>query len=159
MLMSARSRFLRYAVNALLVQLKLLPITPQNHIYFIGSAHYARRLIKSQQAFSDVVLTKRAIELHEYFINPHEAYSYTRFTASKDFLRSIVRRRIEWHLTYQVKSRAVGQLHAGSDRDTLAAANAQLGADRKRIREANYRRLDKALDGFYVKLLSFAIGF
>jgi hypothetical protein len=41
----------------------------------------------------------------------------------------------------------------------LAAANVQLGADRKRIREANYRRLDKALDGFYVKLMSFVIGF
>jgi hypothetical protein len=157
--MSVKSRLLRHAVNALLIQLKLLPISAQNHIHFMGEENYTRKLVKQQQAFSDIVVTKRGIEQHEYFTNPHEAYSYTRYISSKDFLKAIIRQRIEWHLTYQVKSSAVSQLHAGSDRDTLAAANAQLQADRKRIRDANYRRLDRVLEGFYVKLVSFVIGF
>jgi hypothetical protein len=92
-------------------------------------------------------------------LSPHEAYSFTRYAASKDFLRAIVKQRIEWHLTYQVKSSAVKKLHARSDMATLAAANVQLNKDRTRIRQANYQRLEQKLNGYYVKLVSIIIGF
>lgn len=136
-----------------------MPIKPQNHIHFIGGTNYSRKLLSSGHAFTDIVVNRDAIEQHEYFQNPHEAYSFTRYTASQDFLRAIVKQRLEWHLTYQVKSSAVKKLHAKSDFATLAAANAQLHEDRNRIRLANYQRLEQKLNSVYVKLASLIIGF
>jgi hypothetical protein len=157
--MSIKSRFLQHVVNSVLYGLKLMPIKPQSHIHFIGSKNYSRKLLDSGPSFTDIVVKPGAIEQHEYFLSPHEAYSFTRYAASKDFLRAIVKQRIEWHLTYQVKSSAVKKLHARSDMATLVAANAQLHKDRTRIRQANYQRLEQELNGYYVKLVSIIIGF
>lgn len=157
--MSIKSRFLHHVVNSVLYSLKLMPIKPQNHIHFISSKNYSRKLLNSGPAFTDIVVNQGAIEQHEYFLNPQEAYSFTRYTASKDFLRAIIKQRIEWHLTYQVKSSAVRRLRAGSDRATLALANEQLQKDKNRIRQANYQRLEQKLNGRYVKLASIIIGF
>lgn len=157
--MSLKSRFLQYVVDTLLVGLNLMPITAQNHIYFTGNPHYTRKLMKSSQAFTDIVVKKDAIEKHEYMVNPQEAYSYTRYDSTQDFLRAIIKQRIEWHLTYQVKSTAVEKLHGRSDAGTLKAANAQLYADRRRIREANFMRLEQKLKGVYVKIVKVVFGF
>lgn len=157
--MSIKSRFLQHVVNSLLYGLKLMPIKPQNHIHFISGKNYSRKLLNSGPAFTDIVVNQGAIEQHDYFLNPQEAYSFTRYTASKDFLRAIIKQRIEWHLTYQVKSSAVKKLHAKSDMATLAAANEQLHKDKNRIRQANYQRLEQKLNSSYVKLASLIIGF
>lgn len=157
--MSIKSRFLQHVVNSVLFGMKLMPIRPQNHIYFIGSKNYSRKFLDSGPAFTDIVINRDVIEQHQYFLSPQEAYSFTRYTSSRDFLRDIVKQRLEWHLTYQVKSSAVRKLHARSDKATLAAANAKLNKDRDRIRLANYQRLEQKLNGHYVKLASVIIGF
>lgn len=158
LVMSLKSRLLKYVIDSVLVRLKLMPITAQNHIHFMAGDDYARKLPKTAQAFTDIVVRRYAIEQHEYFRNPHEAYSYTSYATTQAFLRAFVKQRLEWHLTFQVKSSAINQLHGKSDLATLTAAQATLHADRQRIREANLQRLEQQLSGVHVKLASCVMG-
>lgn len=157
--MPFKSLYVHYVVNSVLMSLKLLPITPRSNIHFIRSDRYSRRALGSPVVYNDVVIKKDCIEMHEYSPDPREAYTYSSYATTVDFLRALIKQRIEWHVMFQAKSSAVSQLNAKSDYETFVAAAQLLYKDQNRIREANILRLEKKLDGFFVKAASFIIGF
>ena len=156
--MPFKSFYVHYVVNSVLMSLKLLPITPRSNIHFIRSDRYSRRALGSPVVYTDVVIKKDYIEMHEYSPDPREAYTYSSYATTVDFLRALIKQRIEWHVMFQAKSSAVSQLNAKSDYETFVAAAQLLYKDQNRIREANVLRLEKKLDGFFVKAASFIIG-
>lgn len=157
--MPFKSFYVHYVVNSVLMSLKLLPITPRSNIHFIRSDKYSRKALGSPVVYTDVVIKKDCIEIHEYSPDPREAYTYSSYATTVDFLRTLIKQRIEWHVMFQAKSSAISQLNAKSDYETFVVAAQQLYKDQNRIREANVLRLEKKLDGFFVKTASFIIGF
>lgn len=157
--MTLKSFYVHYVVNSVLMSLKLLPITHKSNINFIRANAYSRRALGSPIVYTDVVIKKHCIEMHEYSPDPREAYTYSSYATTIDFLRALIKQRIEWHVMFQVKSSAVSKLNSKSDYETFVAAAQQLYKDQNRIREANVLRLEKKLDGRFVKIASFIIGF
>jgi hypothetical protein len=157
--MPFKNVIIHYVVNSVLMSMRLMPITPKNNIHFISSNGYSRKVLGTANVFTDIVIKKKSIEMHEYSPDPREAYTYSSYDTTEDFLRVLIKQRIEWHITFQVKSSAIKKLHAKSDYQTLAAAAQQLQKDQNRIREANISRLEKQLDSRFVKVASLLIGF
>ncbi|MBA3695696.1 MAG: hypothetical protein H0W85_02775 [Methylotenera sp.] len=157
--MPFKNLFVHYVVNSVLMSMRLLPITPKSNIHFLHSNSYSCKALGASNAFTDVVIKKDSIEIHEYSPDLRQAYVYSSYATTIGFLRALIKQRIEWHLTFQVKSSAVRKLNAQSDYETLAVAAQQLFEDKKRIREANVQRLEKKLNGLFVKIASYMIGF
>lgn len=157
--MPFKSAFVQYVVNSTLMSMRLLPITPKNNIHFIASESYSPKPLATYNVFTDIVIKKKSIEVHEYSPDPREAYAYSNYMTTIDFLRAFIQQRIEWHLTYQVKSSAIKKLHARSDPETLKAAAMQLEKDKKRIRQANVARLENMLKSRFIKFASLLIGY
>lgn len=157
--MPFKSIYVHYVVNSVLMSLKLLPITQKSNIHFIRSDKYFRKALGLPIVYTDIVIKKHCIEIHEYSPDPREAYTYSSYATTVDFLRALIKQRIEWHVMFQAKSSAVSKLNAKSDYETFVVAAQQLYRDQNRIREANVLRLEKKLAGFFVKTASFIIGF
>lgn len=158
--MSAKPLFLHYVLNAVLMGLKLAPLTPSSRVKFMRLNSYSPQIQNKTSMHTDVVIKSRSIELHEYSPDPREKHKCLTCSSTKEFLDAFIKQRIEWAVRYRVSSSpSASKLNANSDYETFSNAALKLECERNELRDHYHRALEKKLNGLIVKITSFILGF
>jgi hypothetical protein len=159
--MTLKPLFLHYVLNTVLMGLKLAPITPKSGVKFIRLDSYPpQRHNRTTSMKTDVVITSKNIEIHEYSPDPREGHSFLKCSSTKEFLSSFIKQRIEWAVRYRVRSSPnAAKLNANSDCETFNNAAIKLENERNELRDHYHRALEKKLNGLFVRFASLVLGF
>lgn len=158
--MSLKPLLLHYLLNAVLMSLKLAPITPASGVRFMRLDLYSPQIKNQTSMHTDVVITNNSIDVHNYSPDPRERHLFSKHSSTKQFLSVFIKQRIDWAVIHQAGfSPAAGKLNAQSDYETFKNAATELGNERRNLTEQYYLALEKRLNGIFVKVVSQIIGF
>jgi hypothetical protein len=158
--MSLKPLFLHYALNAVLMGLKLAPVTPTSGVKFIRLDSYSPQILNHTSVRTDVVITRTNIEIHAYSPDPRERHGVLKCSSTKEFLDAFIKPRIECAVRYRASSSPnISKLNANSDYETFSNAALKLESERNELRNYYHHALEKRLNGLCVKITSLILGF
>lgn len=158
--MSYKPLLLHFLLNSILMDLKLVPITPASGVKFMRLNSYFPRSNKQTSMQIDVVITNNAIEAHNYSPDEKERHLFSIHQSTRQFLEEFIRQRISWAVRVQTSSfPAASKLSGDSDFETFKNAADQLLREEKKLTEQYQFALERKLNGVFVKVASQLIGF